>query len=144
MSTHNAMIWGASGGIGRALTQHLVEEGWSVLAIARAADGLHSVTDFVQEADVSDAATVEQAVALAARDMDAINLWVYAVGDIAAVPAGDMATADWQRILNANLTGAFLAAHHKPAPAGSRCAYDVPGSRERTVAAARVGGVCQC
>ncbi|MBN2472678.1 MAG: SDR family NAD(P)-dependent oxidoreductase, partial [Anaerolineae bacterium] len=35
-----AMIWGASGGIGRALVRLLVAEGWRVLAVARQPEGL--------------------------------------------------------------------------------------------------------
>jgi len=39
-----------------------------------------------------------------------VDLWVYAVGDIVSAKVAEMSTSDWQRILAANLSGAFLAA----------------------------------
>jgi NAD(P)-dependent dehydrogenase (short-subunit alcohol dehydrogenase family) len=108
----NAMVWGASGGIGRALVAALAEDEWTVLAVARRADDLDDLTPYVFEADVSQPGSVEQAVSLAAYEVDAVHLWVYTAGDIAASPVDEMTAADWRRILDANLTGAFLAAHY--------------------------------
>jgi NAD(P)-dependent dehydrogenase (short-subunit alcohol dehydrogenase family) len=107
-----AMIWGATGGIGRALTAKLVEEGWTVLAAARHPAGLDDLTPHVFEADAADDAAVQQAVMLAGQEVDAIDLWVYAAGDITSQPVADQDLDDWQRILNANLTGAFVTIHH--------------------------------
>ena len=42
-----AMIWGASGGIGRALLHTLQDDGWKVLVIARHADGLEDLAERV-------------------------------------------------------------------------------------------------
>lgn len=39
MST--ALIWGASGGIGRATVEALVDDGWTVVAISRHPDGVN-------------------------------------------------------------------------------------------------------
>ena len=35
MSTKTALIWGANGGIGRALISQLKHQGWQVIAISR-------------------------------------------------------------------------------------------------------------
>ena len=106
-----AMIWGASGGIGSALITFLAEQGWQVVAVARNAEGLNH-TPLVLEADVSRPHDVERAILAASQEVDQIDLWVYAAGDIASVKVEEMAPVDWQRILDANLTGAFTTAHY--------------------------------
>jgi NAD(P)-dependent dehydrogenase (short-subunit alcohol dehydrogenase family) len=64
------------------------------------------------QADVADGYAVGQAVMALNGDMDAVDLWVYAIGDIAFTKVADLSPTDWTRILNANLNGAFLALHH--------------------------------
>ena len=123
MST--AMIWGASGGIGRALVERLVQpdassgepdassgEGWQVWAIARHPGDLGSLTPHVLQADVGNARSVQQAV-LAVNEAGAqVDLWAYAAGDIEAISAAEMPPETWRRILDANLNGAYLAIHY--------------------------------
>ena len=106
-----AMIWGASGGIGRALVQNLATNGWSVVAVARSRGELEDLTTDVIEADVADPYEVELAVATASQTVDEVHLWIYAVGDIVAEKVGQLKPEDWSRVLNANLTGAFLTTH---------------------------------
>jgi NAD(P)-dependent dehydrogenase (short-subunit alcohol dehydrogenase family) len=79
-----AMIWGAGGGIGRALVHRLREEGWRVLAMSRHTAGLGDLTPDLFEADVADPESVARAIEAAGRGVDQIDLWIYAVGDIAA------------------------------------------------------------
>ena len=107
-----AMIWGASGGIGRALVSLLVEEGWRVLAVARHPYDLEELTPLVFETDVSQPSAVEHAVYCAAQEVEAIDLWVYAVGDIASARINGLKPDDWAQIMSANLTGAYLATHY--------------------------------
>ena len=107
-----AMVWGAAGGIGRAITTALVENRFTVVAVTRQSAGLDAVTPHVIEADVSDPFSVQQAVLLAAQRVSAVDLWIYAAGDIASATVEDMELATWERILSANLTGAYLAVHH--------------------------------
>jgi 3-oxoacyl-[acyl-carrier protein] reductase len=63
MST--AMVWGANGGIGRALVAQLAADGWTTFAMARHPDGLTSLTRHVIEADGSNSDAVQRAVATA-------------------------------------------------------------------------------
>jgi NAD(P)-dependent dehydrogenase (short-subunit alcohol dehydrogenase family) len=107
-----AMIWGAGGGIGRALAAKLVADGWTVIAASRQIEegdepALHRVA-----VDVSDPDSVARAVAAAGDLVDRVNLWLYVAGDITAAKVADLEPADWQRIVDANLTGAYLAAHY--------------------------------
>lgn len=107
-----AMVWGASGGIGRALVQALVEGGWEVVAVSRHTDGLDALTPHVIQADPADDFAVQQATMSAAQSVGEVVLWIYSAGDIASAKVGDMAERDWRRLVDANLTGAFMATHH--------------------------------
>ncbi len=107
-----AIIWGAHGGIGRALCTLLKQEDWYVVAISRHADVLEAAVDLSLQADVNSEYDVQRAIQAASFEIDAAQLWIYAVGDITAVPVQRMSLGEWQRILHANLTGAFLTTHH--------------------------------
>lgn len=107
-----AMIWGAAGGIGKALVKRLVADGWSVIAVARQPGDLESLTPLVFEADVARAHEVEQTVLAASYETEQVDLWIYAAGDITSEKIEAMAPETWQRVLDANLTGAFLTAHY--------------------------------
>lgn len=107
-----AMIWGANGGIGQALVAQLIAADWTVIAVTRQPELLVGLSVHTIEADVTDDFSVQQAVMLAAREAEEINLWIYAVGDIATAKVADMAPGVWSRILTANLSGAYLVTHH--------------------------------
>jgi len=106
------MIWGAGGGIGRALLSRLSEEGWRVLAMGRHTTEMGDLTPDLFEAEVADPGSVERAVAAASQVVDQVDLWIYAVGDITASKVAEDSPEAWQRILDANLTGAYLTAHY--------------------------------
>lgn len=107
-----AVVWGAGGGIGRALLQKLSDQGWTTIAVARRSSGLEALATHVVEADVSEPHQVEAAVYAISMETDAVNLWIYAVGDIASARVADLDADRWNRILDANLSGAYLATHH--------------------------------
>jgi len=109
---NTAMVWGANGGIGRALVSELAAQGWTVIAVARQPGGLEQLTPLVIEADVSRPHDVQQAVQLAGFEVSEVDLWIYTAGDIISSKVEEMTPAVWQRILDSNLTGAFLAAHY--------------------------------
>lgn len=109
----NALIWGASGGIGRAITQALTADGWTTIAIGRDETKLpNEATHTVELLNVGDDYAVRSAVMEANYAAEHIQLWVYTVGDIAAAKTDEMDSTTWNRIMEANLTGAYLAAHH--------------------------------
>ena len=107
-----AMVWGAAGGIGRALVDELLSREWTVVAVSRDEDALAARVACSLRADVADPFSVQRAVQAAAHEVDEIALWVYAAGDIVAAPVEEMAPAVWGRILSANLTGAYQATHY--------------------------------
>jgi NAD(P)-dependent dehydrogenase (short-subunit alcohol dehydrogenase family) len=106
------MVWGAGGGIGRALVSELKEDGWRVLALGRYTTELSGLTPYLFEANLADPGAVEQAVEAASQEVDQVDLWIYAAGDITASKVTDASPATWQRILDANLVGAYLTAHY--------------------------------
>lgn len=106
-----AMIWGANGGIGRALTKKLAAEQWRVIAIVRNGDDVSGAALTIQ-ADTTNARAVETAVTSAAYDVDAVDLWIYAAGDITSAKIGKMTPEEWQRIVAANLLGPYLTTHY--------------------------------
>jgi NAD(P)-dependent dehydrogenase (short-subunit alcohol dehydrogenase family) len=106
-----ALIWGAGGGIGRALAYQLARDNWQILAAGRNLNAVTGLTDFVYDVELSDAFSVQSAITSVSQVVNEVDLWVYAAGDIASLRVNEMSPLDWQRILQANLTGAFLATH---------------------------------
>ncbi len=108
MTTETVLVWGANGGIGRAILEQQRELGKTVIGIVRDASELDDI-DGVIEADVNDWHAVQTAVQEIAVEYPAIDLFIYAIGDVALEKLDSISDADWQRIIDANLTGAFRA-----------------------------------
>jgi NAD(P)-dependent dehydrogenase (short-subunit alcohol dehydrogenase family) len=105
MSKSKAIIWGAGGTIGTALHVKFEREGWDVTPV------VHDLSDDIEgsvEADAGDPASVQSALVEISQQVGEVDLWIYAAGDITHAELSEMNPADWQRILNANLTGPFL------------------------------------
>ncbi len=107
----HALVWGAAGGIGRALTKQLASLGWHVHAVCRSQVRIDGAAQVV-EADVADSFAVHNAVLEIAQVVSDIQLSIYAAGDIVAADCDSLPPEEWRRILDANLTGAYLTAHH--------------------------------
>lgn len=105
-----ALIWGATGGIGRALTDLMLEQEWRVVALARRPEQLADLPVIPIAVDVAQPAWVERAAYAIAQEIETADLSVYAAGDIVQRPVEQLRPDDWQRILDANLTGAYLTA----------------------------------
>lgn len=106
------MIWGAGGGIGRALVTQLINENWAVVAVSHQPTSLENLTPYVIDADVASPYEVELAVFSASQVVEEVNLWIYAAGDITSSKTADTLPEVWQRIVDANLTGAFITTHY--------------------------------
>jgi NAD(P)-dependent dehydrogenase (short-subunit alcohol dehydrogenase family) len=112
MSEKTALVWGATGGIGQAITQCLTADGWQIVAFSRHPDELDGIAAHPLKADVADPFSVQRAVTAASQEASEADLFVYAAGDITAEPARKTTPDAWRRILDANLNGAFLAVHY--------------------------------
>lgn len=110
--TKKVMIWGAAGGIGRALCNAMQEDDWQVIAVARDVSDLESTVDVSIEADIGDDFAVQSAVQAASFEVDEVDLWVYTAGDIVSARVAETKPGEWRRIIDANLSGAYLATHY--------------------------------
>jgi len=111
VSMNTAMVWGADGGIGGALTERLADSGWTVLGLVRDPDSVTSDRASIFAADVGDPDSVRAAVRWAEDQVDKIDLWIYAVGDIASLTVEEIQLAEWKRLITANLGGVYVTAH---------------------------------
>jgi NAD(P)-dependent dehydrogenase (short-subunit alcohol dehydrogenase family) len=104
-----AMIWGAGGGIGRAVARALREKEWTTVGLARDPEQIENEVDHAIRADVTQAVMVQHAVMEASYEVEDVALWVYAAGDILSARVREMNAQQWERIVGANLGGPFLA-----------------------------------
>lgn len=102
------VVTGAASGIGAAIAQLFVAEGAQVAALDRNAEGIqHGVAI---AADVSDEASVAQAVERAALALGGIDGLVNAAGIANGELLSEVSLEDWRRVIDVNLTGSFLLA----------------------------------
>ncbi|MFM8876327.1 MAG: SDR family NAD(P)-dependent oxidoreductase [Anaerolineae bacterium] len=106
----NILIWGAAGGMGKALSQKFVNEGHTVVAVSRQPSDMKAITPHVIATDVTNASQVAGAARMAGSMANPFDIYLYTAGDIASIKTAESTLQDWNRILNANLTGAFLTA----------------------------------
>ncbi len=106
----NILIWGAAGGIGKALTQKFAAENLTVVAVSRHPTEMKAITPYVIATDVSQPSQVTAAARMAGEMANPFDLYLYTAGDIASFKVSESTSQDWNRILNANLTGAYLTA----------------------------------
>jgi NAD(P)-dependent dehydrogenase (short-subunit alcohol dehydrogenase family) len=111
-----ALVTGASRGLGRAMALALAEAGAHIALVARSADGLKETADAVSArgrralalpADVTVAAEVDEAVKGALDAFGSVDILVNNSGVAAVKPFVETTPAEWHRILETNLTGAF-------------------------------------
>ncbi|MCR9257440.1 MAG: SDR family oxidoreductase [Alphaproteobacteria bacterium] len=113
-----AIVTGASGGIGRAIAIAFAQEGAKVVLAARRAELLKEVADEIAAdgrgaalaipTDVTDEDQVAELFSQTAERFGQIDILVNNAGGMANGPTKDLALEDWQRVVDLNLTGAFL------------------------------------
>lgn len=108
----NALIWGASGGMGQALVKHLKAEGWQVFAAARKTENIPDEADSTYEFDANQDDSFQQVAFLIAQEGVKVDLAIYTAGSLAYEKLDAMDYGAWQSTMNSNLNGAFLATHH--------------------------------
>lgn len=114
-----ALVTGAFSGLGQHIAQTLatagvrvalagrrLEQGAAVLAGIEAAGGAGAVVAL----DVQDAASIDAAFDAAAEALGPVGIVVNNAGIAVTAPAYDVTEADWSRVIDTNLTGAWRVA----------------------------------
>ena len=111
-----ALVTGAAHGIGRATTRQLLDEGWLVGAVDLSGAQLERVYGkqvrrvALIEGDIGDEPTAKTAVTTTIERFGQLDGVVSNAGMMIRKPIRQLTIAEWRRVLDVNLTGAFLLA----------------------------------
>jgi 3-oxoacyl-[acyl-carrier protein] reductase len=117
MKGRTVLITGASRGIGEACARTLAKGGYRVVLAARTAAALQTVADEIRtgggeayslELDLTSPPSIKDGIARAAKEFGPIEILVNNAGVTKDGLAVRMKPADWDLVLQTNLTGAFL------------------------------------
>ncbi|MCZ0963012.1 SDR family NAD(P)-dependent oxidoreductase [Paracoccus benzoatiresistens] len=109
------VVTGGASGIGAAVVRMAAREGAKVACLdlnlkeAEALTASLSGQGFAVASNVADPASIRAAMDTAATGMGGIDGLVNSAGVVAIEPAAGMEIAIWQRLIDVNLTGTFLA-----------------------------------
>jgi NAD(P)-dependent dehydrogenase (short-subunit alcohol dehydrogenase family) len=109
-----AIVTGAAHGIGRAIAQHLLNDGWRVGVLDLPGSGLkrryvrHMRCVVLIEGDVAEEATARRAVKLVTDKFSRLDALVSNAGIMVRKPLRQLTFAEWHKVLDTNLTAAFL------------------------------------
>ena len=115
-----ALVTGASSGIGEATALSLAASGASVALVARRRDRLQDLasriegaggTALVLEADISDQAQAQDAVAQTVERLGRLDVLVNNAGVMLLGPAEHAPVEEWQRMVELNVLGLMYCAH---------------------------------
>jgi NAD(P)-dependent dehydrogenase (short-subunit alcohol dehydrogenase family) len=106
-----ALVTGGAKGIGRAVALRLRQEGWNVAILDR--DRVAGVAGAHGEVgDVGDETAVKEVIAQTLDRFGRLDAVVSNAGIMIRKPVTELSLAEWRRVLDTNLTGAFLLAKH--------------------------------
>lgn len=161
LSGKAALVTGGNGGIGLGMAKGLAEAGAAVLVVGRDAAKNAAAVAALQSAggkaasfvaDVTDEAQVKNAVGEAVRRFGRLDILVNNAGINVRKPPQDYTAAEWHRVLDTNLTAAFLcsqAAYPEMKKAGGGKMINIGsmmsifGAAFTTAYAASKGGIVQ-
>jgi NADP-dependent 3-hydroxy acid dehydrogenase YdfG len=113
-----ALVTGASSGIGEATASALAEEGGKVAVVARRRDRLEALAERIGggnalaiEADITDRAQAEQAVAATVAEWGRLDTLVNNAGVMLLGPIVGAPVEEWQRMVNLNVLGLLYCTH---------------------------------
>ncbi|WP_034275185.1 SDR family oxidoreductase [Haloechinothrix halophila] len=115
-----AVVTGAGSGLGRHIARALADDGYRVVLIGRRAEALRETAAdipaeraLVLPADITDAAAVATTFDAVLNEWGRVDVLVNNAGTFGPAGAVDeLSPEQWQQVVDVNLTGAFLCAHH--------------------------------
>ena len=111
-----ALVTGGSGGLGTDMARALARAGATVVLLGRRPDALAQAAAEVGEgtgtltANVADPVEVGRAVEAVLAQHGRLDVLVNGAGTHVIRPSHELALEDWQKVLDANLTGSFICA----------------------------------
>jgi NAD(P)-dependent dehydrogenase (short-subunit alcohol dehydrogenase family) len=117
-----AIVTGAAHGIGRAIAEHLLDDGWRVAVIDLPGSGLkRGYAKYARrvvpiEGDVVDEPTAARAVKTVTDTFGRLDGLVSNAGIMVRKPLRQLALAEWHKVIDTNLTAAFLFARAAEKP----------------------------
>jgi NAD(P)-dependent dehydrogenase (short-subunit alcohol dehydrogenase family) len=152
-----AVVTGAAGGIGSAVSRKLAADGYAVACLDVHASDAKQVADELPQAiglaaDVRDAVSVKAAAARVRAELGLPWLLVNAAGVFSIQLISELGEAEWDRILDTNLKGPFLTcreflpdmiARHDGCIVNVASTAGVRGGRRRAAYCASKGGLVQ-
>ena len=112
-----ALVTGGTHGLGMAIATALAQAGAKLVINDVSADKLkgaideyaaNGITAHGYIFDVTDEAAVEKHIALIEKEVGPVDILVNNAGIIKRIPAMEMSVADWQQVINIDLTGPFI------------------------------------
>ncbi|MBS02405.1 MAG: hypothetical protein CMQ24_06840 [Gammaproteobacteria bacterium] len=120
-----AVVTGAGRGIGKAIAEAYAAEGAKVVCSARSENEISEVADAIGgtaiACDVSSEDSIKALMAGAIEANGQIDILINNAGAVAREPVHELATEDWDNVINVNLRGLFLCSK-----------YALPGMLERS------------
>jgi NAD(P)-dependent dehydrogenase (short-subunit alcohol dehydrogenase family) len=113
-----AVVIGGTSGIGLTLAKGLAQAGADVIATGRRADLVKSAADEIRvlgrkslaiTSDVTDRASIEALLSSAEREFGRVDILLNSAGITRRTPTLDVSEAEWNQILETNLTGTLRA-----------------------------------
>jgi len=117
-----ALVTGGAKGIGRAIARHLLATGWCVGIVDLPGSGLRRIypprsrNTVVIEGDVREQETVSRAVTVLVERFGRLDAVVSNAGIMMRKPLRRLTLAEWHRVIDTNLTAAFLLARTAEKP----------------------------
>lgn len=113
-----ALVTGASSGIGQRTAKAFIDAGYKVIVTARRRSPLEDIAAItsldnvlVVPADLSDEQSVDRLFATIKASCGRVDVVFNNAGNnVSAAPIGDISVADWKKVIDVNLTGAFMIA----------------------------------
>jgi NAD(P)-dependent dehydrogenase (short-subunit alcohol dehydrogenase family) len=132
-----AIVTGATRGIGRAITERLLQDGWRACVIDLPGAGLEQTyrrshrSIICIEGDAADEQTARRAVKAVIARFGRLDALVSNAGIMIRKPLAQLTLAEWHKVLNTNLTAAFLFARaaEKPLRASSGSIVTIASTR---------------
>jgi NAD(P)-dependent dehydrogenase (short-subunit alcohol dehydrogenase family) len=128
----NALIIGASGGIGSALANQLKDK-YDLFLVGRDGSKLKTVADKSGGRAIPTDVSSELEVQALFEDLPKLDLVIYSAGDIQPEPLKIASNDHWQRVMDANLTGLFYTLKHADANLNKQSRIYVLGARPELI-----------